>query len=304
MKLDPYTIRIFVPDGDPEGLRIIDRMNWTGVGVVFPRSKWGEIKKRIEFSKAGIYLLIGYTEEDDLPAIYIGQTDVLIDRLENHHKQKDFWDWAIVFVSGSAGLNRAHVTWLEYALVEKAKKEKRCHLENSTSPQEPSLSESEKADCQGFLKEILQILPLVNVRAFEEIKPVATPKADINDIQASYKTSENYIDTVVVPAQEYGFNKAFLGEDSWYAIRIGGGKLDKIKFIAAYRTAPISAITHIAPVKTIEPYGDSGKYKLIFSEKAKEIAHIEYGNAPKGYMQGMKYTTMERLKKAKTIKDL
>jgi hypothetical protein len=25
----PFTIRIFVPDGDPEGVRIINRMNWT-----------------------------------------------------------------------------------------------------------------------------------------------------------------------------------------------------------------------------------------------------------------------------------
>jgi hypothetical protein len=24
---DPFTIRIFVPDGNPEGVRIIDRMN-------------------------------------------------------------------------------------------------------------------------------------------------------------------------------------------------------------------------------------------------------------------------------------
>jgi hypothetical protein len=27
---DPFTIQIFVPDGDPEGVRLIDRMNWTG----------------------------------------------------------------------------------------------------------------------------------------------------------------------------------------------------------------------------------------------------------------------------------
>jgi hypothetical protein len=33
-----YTIRIFVADGDPEGVRIIDQMNWTGKGIVFPRS--------------------------------------------------------------------------------------------------------------------------------------------------------------------------------------------------------------------------------------------------------------------------
>ena len=34
---EPFTIRIFVPDGDPEGVRLIDRMNWTGLGVVFRR---------------------------------------------------------------------------------------------------------------------------------------------------------------------------------------------------------------------------------------------------------------------------
>jgi len=27
MASDPFTIRIFVPDGDPEGVRIIDRLN-------------------------------------------------------------------------------------------------------------------------------------------------------------------------------------------------------------------------------------------------------------------------------------
>ena len=32
---DPFTIRIFVPDGEPDGVRLIDRMNWTGVGIAF-----------------------------------------------------------------------------------------------------------------------------------------------------------------------------------------------------------------------------------------------------------------------------
>lgn len=36
---DPYTIRICVPDGDPEGVRIVDRMNWTGVGIAFPSER-------------------------------------------------------------------------------------------------------------------------------------------------------------------------------------------------------------------------------------------------------------------------
>lgn len=62
----------------------------------------------------------------------------------------------------------------------------------------------------------------------------------------------------------------FLGEDCWYSIRISGGMLEKIKYIAVYQKAPVSAVTHYAPVNRIEPYGEDGKYKLIFSLKARE----------------------------------
>ena len=56
---DAFTLRMFVPDGDPEGVRLIDRMNWTGLGVVFPRSKWPEVKNRKEFGRTGVYILTG-----------------------------------------------------------------------------------------------------------------------------------------------------------------------------------------------------------------------------------------------------
>ena len=45
---DPFTIRIFVPGGDPEGLRIIiDRMNWTGQGIV-SRARIGRRSNTVE----------------------------------------------------------------------------------------------------------------------------------------------------------------------------------------------------------------------------------------------------------------
>ena len=43
---DPFTIRIFVPDGDPEGVRLIDRMNWTGLVLVFPLTWSAEVRQR------------------------------------------------------------------------------------------------------------------------------------------------------------------------------------------------------------------------------------------------------------------
>ena len=45
--------RIFVPDGDPEGVRLIDRMNWTGLGFVFPRLKWPDVEHRSEMKRPG-----------------------------------------------------------------------------------------------------------------------------------------------------------------------------------------------------------------------------------------------------------
>jgi hypothetical protein len=108
----------------------------------------------------------------------------------------------------------------------------------------------------------------------------------------------------VVPAQKDGFERVFIGENAWYAIRISGGMLPKIKYAAAYQSQPVSAITHVAPIAQIEPYGDSGKYKLIFSEPAKPIGPIPFADAPSGFMQGSRYTTYEKLQKAKKVTDL
>lgn len=301
MTMDPFTLRIFVPDGDPEGVRIIDRMNWTGIGIVFPRNKWTDVRKRPELAKTGVYILVGFKgEDDDLPTVYIGQADGVGNRIESHVQKKDFWDWGVVFVSTSGGLNRAHVTWLEYALIQRAEQAKRCHLDNGNAPQEPAMTEAEKADTQGFLKEMLQMLPLVGLRAFEFPKAVATPKAT----EEPGKTISHGNDTIIVPAQKEGFDACFLGQQCWYAIRISGGMLSKIKYIAGYQTAPISAITHYAPVDHIEPYGESGKYKLVFSEPAKPIGPIPLGDATPGTMQGPRYTTLEKLKAAKTVAEL
>ena len=295
---DAFTLRMFVPDGDPEGVRFIDRMNWTGLVVVFPRSKWPEVRNRAEFGRTGVYILTGYSEgDDDLPTVYVGQADGVKGRIDSHVQLKDFWDTGIVFVSNSGGLNRAHVTWLEHALVARAQETKRCHLGNANAPQEPALSEAEKADTQAFLREMLQILPLVGLRVFEAPRAVAVPIV-------SPTKQKGLRDTVVVAAQQEGFEREFLGQNCWYAIRIAGGMLDKIKYIAAYQTNPVSAITHYAPVSQIEPYGESGKYKLVFSEKAKPIGPITFGDAPTGSMQGPRYTTIDRLRKAKTLSDL
>ncbi len=249
-----------------------------------------------------MYVLTGSAEgtADDLPTIYVGQGDEIGARIETHYTNKDFWDWAYAFVSNGNALNRAHITWLEHALLQRAQRAERCHLDNANQPREPSLAESERADTNGFLREMLRILPLLGVRVFERPNPVATPGA--GTVEPGRPDDR---DTVVVPAQEDGFTKVFLGENCWYAIRIGGGMLPKIKYIAAYQTAPVSAITHHAPVARIEAYGDEGKYRLVFAEPAKPLPRpIPFADAPQGSMQGPRYTSLARLLSAKRVIEL
>lgn len=116
------------------------------------------------------------------------------------------------------------------------------------------------------------------------------------------KPIKNALDTIVVPAQEGGFKNVFLGQHRWYAIRISGGKLNDIKYIAAYQTSPISEITHFAEVESIEPYGDGEKYKLNFVSPAKPIGPIKYGKAKPGMMQSPRYTSFQKLITAKKMK--
>lgn len=291
----PYTIRLFVPDGDPSSIKVIDKMNWTGVGLEIDRSKWKTHNGRPELLQAGIYILVGSDEDTELPKVYIGQGDGVRGRIESHYKDKDFWDKVFVFVSSNGGLNRAHITWLEWALIERAHKAKRCTLDNNATPKEPILTEFEKADTREFLQEMLSILPLVDVRVFEKPKVI--------DVQMPKRISDA-IDTVVVPAQEDGFKTVFLNEHKWYAIRIGGGNLNRIKYLATYRTSPISAITHYAEVESIEEYGDSGKYLLNLKAPVEVPRIIEFGNAKSGSMQGPRYTSLKRLLDSSSLKEL
>ncbi len=297
--LRPYTIRLFVPDGNPNSFKIIDKMNWTGVGIELSRDAWGSHKNRNEFNQAGIYILIGQDEESDLPVLYIGQGDGVRGRIEAHYINKLFWDKVLVFVSSNGGLNRAHITWLEWALIKRANEIGRCKLDNSATPNEPVLTEYEKADTTEFLNEILSVLPLVDVKVFVKAK-----KIEVHDEIGISQRRPNVQDTVIVPAQEDGFKDVFLGENCWHAIRIGGGKLNEIKYIAAYQTAPISAITYYAEVESIEDYGDGGKYKLNFKGPARPIGPIKYGNAKSGSLQGPRYTDLKTLLQAKTVKDI
>src|SRR5262245_20557747 len=116
----PFSLRIFVADGDPDGLRLVERSNWIGKAVMFPRALYPQVRNRSEFHQTGVYLLVGPRPQGDGETIYIGEGDPVRPRLENHYANKDFWTRAVFFVAGPGQLNKAHVQYLEAQLISRA----------------------------------------------------------------------------------------------------------------------------------------------------------------------------------------
>jgi hypothetical protein len=113
------------------------------------------------------------------------------------------------------------------------------------------------------------------------------------------------LDTIVVPARDDGFQDVFINENRWYELRIESSMRDRVKYIACYRVSPRSAITHIAKIKSIEPWGDNGKWVINFEGNAEEIPAIVLNmdgrvKAP----QSHRYALRERLLKATTLDDI
>lgn len=163
----PFSLKIFVANGDPDGLRIVERSNWIGRAVVFPRPLLPTIKQREEFSQTGVYLLLGPRPDGEGEMIYIGEGDPVKPRLESHFSTKDFWTRVVFFVAGQGQLNKAHVQYLEAQLIQRAKAAKRMPLDNGNTPNEPTLSEADRADMTVFLEHMLSMLPVLGVQAFE-----------------------------------------------------------------------------------------------------------------------------------------
>jgi hypothetical protein len=166
------TIKLFLPQGEAKSLRIAEISNWTGKAIAAPRTELSDLLARKELGKAGVYILLGNDPLTDAPRAYVGEAEVVRERLKQH-KTKEFWVSAIVFVSKDENLTKAHVRYLENRLLAEAAKVNRVMLEQNQSGGS-KLPESDREDMEVFLARIRQILPVLGS---DILSPIAQPAA-------------------------------------------------------------------------------------------------------------------------------
>ena len=165
----PQTIQIFLPGGDPQGMRIASVPTRTVQLFDVPRKLIPEFLKRAESGRMGVYVLSG-TDDEGAPSAYIGQTSNLSGRLKNHLNSKDFWNRAFIAVSLTNEWTQAHIIHLEWHAIRLAQQAERMPLTNSQVGSHPHVPEPLRADCEEYLSTIRLLLSTMGMHVLEPVK--------------------------------------------------------------------------------------------------------------------------------------
>lgn len=163
-------IKLFLPRGDAKSLRIAEIINWTGKAIAAPRTEIDDLLAREELGKPGVYILIGSDPQTNAPNAYIGEAEIIRDRLKQH-KAKE-WISAIVFVSKDENLTKAHVRYLENRLLDEADKIRRFTLQQNQAGG-AKLPESDREDMEHFLDRLRLLLPVMGCELLTPIAQVS-----------------------------------------------------------------------------------------------------------------------------------
>lgn len=146
------TIQIFLPKGEPRGIRQAEITTKTVRVFDIPRGDVSSLPAEIRLNVPGLYFLIG--SDEDSQSVYIGESDSVKNRLAQHVAGKDFWDRALVAVSLTNSWTKAHVQFLEHAAIEAAAKSRQYKIENSQGGKISTVPAPLKADCEEYFETI------------------------------------------------------------------------------------------------------------------------------------------------------
>lgn len=162
----PQTIQIYLPSGDPAGLRIASLTTRTVRVFDVPRSLLPEFLGRPEAQQVGVYYLFSSGEEET-PRCYIGQSGNVGSRLKRHGNEKEFWTKAMVAVSLTNEWTVTHAAYLEWASIARANTIGRYEMVNGNQATNPFTPEPLEADCQEFIETIAVLLATLGAPVLE-----------------------------------------------------------------------------------------------------------------------------------------
>lgn len=172
------TIQIYLPAGEPRGIRIAEITTRIVQAVLIPRSDLSVGKLRKELALPGVYFLLGEDEEDAKPIVYVGQTEDAPTRFDDHNRKKTFWKTAIFCVSKTQNFTQAHIRYLEWYCMHRAKAVNRYTLDNGQVPESSNyVPEPMEAELLDVFETINTLVSTLGYPIFEPITKSTSKKS-------------------------------------------------------------------------------------------------------------------------------
>lgn len=170
----PKTIQIYLPGGDPRGIRVADITTRIVQVIEVPRSLLADFLKMPEANQVAVYFLVGEDEEGGDPRVYVGQTGDVVARLSSHNKDKDFWERALVVVSRTNSLTQTHALFLEWYSLQAIRTAKRFTDENGNKGTRPFTPAPLEADCLEIFETAHALIATLGYPLFDAVAQGAT----------------------------------------------------------------------------------------------------------------------------------
>jgi len=162
------TIQIYLPKGNPRGLRLAEMTTRTVRLIEIPRIHIDDFFAMPDANQVGLYFLIGETESTEKPLLYVGQTGDLKRRL-NQHDDKDFWTRAFVMLSTNNSMTQTHALYMEHKAIATATQVGRYEIKNGNNGNRPHTPDPLKADCEELFHTLDVLLSTLGQPIFESL---------------------------------------------------------------------------------------------------------------------------------------
>ncbi|WFU47298.1 DUF4357 domain-containing protein [Sinorhizobium terangae] len=174
-------VKIFITGQDPRSLRTVELDNWTGVAITGQPEFFKKALEAEVLSRSCVYLLIRSGADDDLPEIYVGESDDFSQRYTNGKFPIEF-DTFLIFTSKDDNLTRAHVKWLELKLWSILRGNSgKVVVANANKPTSSNLPRADIATMQTYLGNMIYVLEALGYDLFSVQERTSTSPAKQND---------------------------------------------------------------------------------------------------------------------------
>lgn len=197
----PQTIQIFLPSGDPRGIRIAEITTRIVQAIDVPRSRVADFLEMRESERLSLYVLVGEADDGSGNLAYIGQSGDLRKRLAAHNNEKDFWQRALVLSTRTESLTQTHALFLENLLIQEARNAGRYRTENCNSGIKQYVPAPLVADCLEIFDTGRTLIASLGVPLFERLgtrDSVGEAQALLfcrrsNTVASGYYTDEGFV---------------------------------------------------------------------------------------------------------------